>query len=146
MIHLFFTRTILTLTTALVILATAGELTYTPTNPSFGGNASNAQWLMNSAQIQNNYTDEEKEDAYKLDPLQEFKNNLNRQILNKFSTEIVQAAFGEGTDDLKEGHYQIGDYAIDVNPMNNDIRVIITDNLTGNQTIIEVPYYDSTIK
>lgn len=121
----------------------ASELFYVPTNPSFGGNPNNAAWLMNSAVSQNELSDMENKDVFNRDPLQEFKENLNRQILNRFSSEIVQAAFGESQDDLKEGTYQIGDFIVDVRPLNSNIRVVITDNGTGNQTVIEVPYYES---
>lgn len=122
----------------------ASELFYVPTNPSFGGNPNNAAWLMNSAASQNEITDMDNKDVFNRDPLQEFKENLNRQILNRFSSEIVQTAFGDSQDDLKEGTYQIGDFIVDVRPLNSNIRVVITDNGTGNQTVIEVPYYEST--
>jgi curli production assembly/transport component CsgF len=123
--------------------ARASELMYIPANPSFGGNAANASWLMNSAQSQNELTEEDGKDVFNRDPLQEFKDNLNRQILSRFSSEIVQAAFGDSKEDLQEGTYQIGDFVVDVKPLNSNIRIIVTDNATGNQTVIEVPYYES---
>jgi curli production assembly/transport component CsgF len=122
-------------------LTVASELVYVPVNPSFGGNPYNSQWLLSCAQSQNSLTEKSSADLLKQDPLEEFKESLNRQILSRFSSEIVQAAFGESEDDLQEGHYQIGDYTIDVKPLSSNIRVEITDAVTGNSTVIEVPYY-----
>lgn len=129
----------LMLLTMTVGIIGASELVYVPVNPSFGGNPYNSQWLLSSAQSQNSLT--ESSQTVKQDPLEEFKESLNRQILSRFSSEIVQAAFGDGEEDLQEGHYQIGDYTIDVKPLTSNIQVIITDAVTGNNTVIEVPYY-----
>jgi curli production assembly/transport component CsgF len=135
------TALVLVLSGVVVGITHASELVYVPDNPSFGGNPYNAQWMLSSAQSQNTLTEENNADPLKKDPLEDFKENLNRQILSRFSNEIVRAAFGDGGEDLQEGHYQIGDYAIDVKPLTSNIRVEITDAVTGNQTVIEVPYY-----
>lgn len=119
---------------------TATELVYTPINPSFGGSPFNAQWLMNSAQSQNKL--KEPREEWKMperDPIEDFKTSLNRQILYNLSRKIVDSAFGE--EGITEGHYDLEDYTIDISVGLEGIRVILTDSVTGNQTIIEVPYY-----
>ncbi len=123
----------------------AGEMTYTPINPAFGGSSFNAQWLMSDAQAQSEYT-EKREDpfSYFSDPLQDFQESLNRQVLSRLSREIIDVAFGEGGEDnFKKGSYQIGDYHIEIDPSTDVIKIVIIDQLTGNNTTIEVPYYNT---
>jgi curli production assembly/transport component CsgF len=120
--------------------AIATELVYTPINPAFGGNPFNAQWLMNSAQAQNKLIDPDA--GWKMpetDPIEDFQKSLNRQILYRLANKIIDMAFGEGS--LESGHYDLGDYTIDIILTLNGIKIILTDIATGNQTIIEVPYY-----
>ena len=125
--------------------AIAGELKYAPTNPSFGGNPYNAQWLMSEAQAQNEYEAKKDFNLPSRDPLEDFKESLNRQILSKLSREIVAGAFGDttGAASLQEGSYQIGDYMIEITPKTDVISIMIMDDATGNQTVIEIPYYGS---
>lgn len=121
--------------------ATATELVFTFVNPAFGGNPFNAQWLMNSAQSQNKL--KEPLEEWKMperDPIEDFKNSLNRQMLYRLSRQIIDEAFGE-EGGLEPGHYNLGDYAIDISLTLDGIRIILTDIATGNQTIIEIPYY-----
>lgn len=118
----------------------ATPLIYTPVNPSFGGSPFNAAWLMSSAQSQNKLT--EKKEPWKMperDPIEDFKNSLNRQILYNLSRKIIDGAFGE--EGITEGIYNLDDYIINVSSNNGGIKVILTDSITGNETIIEVPYY-----
>ncbi len=122
----------------------AGEMLYSPINPSFGGNSFNAQWLMDEAQSQNEYKEKKEDDpfSYLSDPLEEFQESLNRQVLSRLSREIIDAAFGDGDEgDFTDGTYQIGDYHIDIDASTNVIKIVITDELTGNNTTVEVPYY-----
>lgn len=120
------------------VLAT--PLVYTPKNPSFGGSPFNAQWLLSSAQAQNKLKEHKK--PWKMpekDPIEDFKKSLDRQILYNLSRKIVDSAFGE--EGLTEGHYDLDDYTIDVSTTLSGIEVVLTDSVTGNETIIEVPYY-----
>lgn len=119
----------------------ATELTWIPINPSFGGNSFNASWMMSQAEIQNTFTDNTSSSSYSYsqDPLDNFKESLNRQILSRLASQLVKTSFGE--DSLQPGHYEIGDYVIEVVPGDGGINVNIFDNGTGNQTNIIVPYY-----
>jgi len=119
----------------------ATELVWIPINPSFGGSSFNAQWLMSQAESQNTFKDPTATDrySYSTDPLENFKESLNRQILSRMASQLVRTAFGE--DPLQPGHYEIGDYIIDVTPADDGINVIIRDTATGNETTIIVPYY-----
>jgi len=120
--------------------ATATELVFEFINPSFGGSPFNGQWLLAQAQAQDKFKEKKKPFTMPTrDPMQDFKNSLNRQILYKLSSKIVNAAFGE--EGLEPGHYNLDDYTIDVSAVLEGIRVVITDTGTGNTTTVEVPYY-----
>jgi len=121
-------------------VAPASELIWTPINPSFGGPSYNAQWLMASAEAQNRHIEKAAPYTY-VNPMDDFQNNLNRQLFSRLTTKILDEAFGEETTvPLQTGQYLIGDYTIDVST-NGNITVLITDNITGNTTTVSVPYY-----
>jgi len=118
------------------------ELIYSPINPSFGGNPYSASWLLSQAQAQNNIQDPSREtptSRYSQNSLENFKESLNRSILSRLSRQITSDIFGESA--LEEGHYEIGDYAIDVQPADDGVHIDIFDNATGNETTVVVPYY-----
>ena len=124
-------------------LATASELIYQPINPAFGGNPSNAPMLLNEANAQNNFT------APPKDPLQAFTDNLNRELLARLATSMVDKAFGTSNSisglgglQASDTPYNIGNYSILVSNETDGSGFIvnITDKTTNNQTIIHVPY------
>lgn len=123
-----------------VTRVTATELVFSFINPSFGGSPFNGQWMLAQAQAQNKHTEKKKPFTMPTrDPIQDFKNSLNRQILYKLSSQIVNTAFGE--EGFEPGHYNLDDYTIDVSIVLEGIRVVITDTATGGITTIEIPYY-----
>jgi curli production assembly/transport component CsgF len=115
------------------------DLVFEFVNPAFGGNTFNYQWLLSSADAQNTF--EEAQDLLDLesDPLQEFADDLNRQILNQLSRQLISDQFGE--EGLQEGNYLIGSYEISVTSGSEGITVNIVDLDTGGQTSITVPYF-----
>lgn len=122
--------------------ASAQDLVYEPKNPAFGGNTFNYQWMLSSAQAQNKI-EEKGSDPFrsqKRDPLDEFKNSLNQQILAQLSRQLVMSQFGNPNEGLEEGTYEIGNFRIEVTPSGGGIAVIIFDLATGNQTSLEIPY------
>lgn len=122
--------------------STAQSLVYTPKNPAFGGNSFNYQWMMSSAQAQDTYKDPKApKDGYDYtrDPAKEFADNLNRQILNHLSREIVNRQFGEGA--LEEGSYLLGDYQIEIGSGPDGVSVTIVDITTGSTTTVSVPHF-----
>ena len=120
----------------------ATEIVWTFINPSFiGGDPFNGAWLLSSAQAQNSHVEKSSTTYQKTDPLADFEDSLNRQLLSRLATKILDEAFGEETTvPLQPGQYVVGDYTIDVTT-NGGINVVITDTITGNQTTIQVPYY-----
>ncbi|MDD2304645.1 MAG: curli assembly protein CsgF [Prolixibacteraceae bacterium] len=120
----------------------AQDFTYTPKNPAFGGNPYNYSWLMSSAQAQNDIKDPASSSAYSpysTDPLKDFSESLNRQILSQLSRQIVAKQFGE--DALSAGTYVLGDYQIEVGDQADGLNITILDNKSGSQTTVSVPYF-----
>jgi curli production assembly/transport component CsgF len=131
------------LTNFLLILAFLGpeanaqDFVYQPINPAFGGNTFNYQWQLNSAEAQNGF-----EDPMNLrdrDPLEDFQESLNRQILNQLSRQLVTNQFGE--EGLEEGTFILGDFQIDITPTGDGIGIFILDGSTGNTTNVLVPFF-----
>jgi len=120
--------------------AVATELVYQPINPSFGGNPLNGNFLLNKAQAQNKFGNSSS--FSRRDPLENFEETLTRRILSMLASQIVEEAFGGYGEELQGGHYEFGDYLIDIIPTEGeDIRVTITDMVTGSTTTVAVPYY-----
>jgi curli production assembly/transport component CsgF len=119
----------------------AQDFIYYPKNPAFGGNPYNYSWLLSSAQAQNDIkeTTTNPYSSYSTDPLKDFANSLNRQILSQLSRQIVLKQFGE--DALSAGTYVLGDYRIEVGDQADGLNITIIDNKTGSQTTVSVPYF-----
>ncbi len=119
----------------------ASELVYQPINPSFGGNPLNGSFLLNKAQAQNKHKAPIKQKS----SAEKFQESLERAYINKIVREITDLAFGEAGDDSIFNENSIfisGNLEIQVLTTNPDsITVQITNILTGEVTIIEVPRF-----
>lgn len=130
-----------TLLVSLVLLtpraATAQDFVYTPKNPAFGGSYLNYQWLLSSANAQNKYQDS---GGFGLnrDPLADFEQSLQRQILSELTRSVIQDRFGD-IDLTKESSYQFGEFSINIIPGPNGIEINIFNTSTGQQTSVTVP-------
>ncbi|MDX8339499.1 curli assembly protein CsgF [Draconibacterium sp. IB214405] len=122
----------------------AQDFVYTPKNPAFGGSPYNYSWMLSSAQAQDTYEAPSDESSlyssyYSSDPVDNFTESLNRQILSQLSRQIVSKQFGE--DALEEGTYVLGDYQIEIGDGGTGLSITILDNSTGATTSVEVPYF-----
>ena len=120
----------------------AQDLVYTPKNPAFGGNPYNYSWLLSSAQAQNDIKDPSaasSNNSNSSNPLSNFAESLNQQILSQLSRQIVLKQFGE--DALTSGTYVLGDYQIVIGDQTDGMNITITDNKSGTQTTVTVPYF-----
>ena len=122
------------------VFAFGQDFVYQPQNPAFGGSYLNYSWLLSSAQAQNSFTDQQDDfsSRFDRDPLEDFQQTLNRQILSQLTRQLTNDQFGEGG--LQEGQYQIGNYQIDVAPGADAIQITILDTSSGSQTTVSVPY------
>lgn len=125
--------------------STAQDFVYEPKNPSFGGgNTFNYAWMLSSAQAQNTIADPATSTAnnpFQQDPLKQFEQNLNQQILGQLAQRLIGNQLGSQSQGLQEGSYSVGAYNINVVPTSGGFSVQITDTSTGNQTTVTIPYF-----
>jgi curli production assembly/transport component CsgF len=116
------------------------ELVYTPKNPAFGGNPGNYSWLKNSADTQNLFEEEFGSDRFSRDPLEDFQNSLQRQILSQLTRDLVLRQFGE-EGNIQESRFEFGEFTIEVIPGVNGVEIRIFNILTGDETSITIPNF-----
>jgi|TARA_B100000497_G_scaffold34185_1_gene40068 curli production assembly/transport component CsgF len=110
------------------------QLSYTPKNPSFGGNTFNYQWLLSSAEAQNSFTDPtSRDDGSGID---QFSENLNRQLLGQLSRSLLGDQLENG---LEEGNFVFGDLSVEITESSEGLVVNILDLNSGEQTQIIIP-------
>jgi curli production assembly/transport component CsgF len=117
----------------------AQELVYRPLNPAFGGNPGNYGWLLNSANTQNLH-EATRESGFQRDPLADFQNSLQRQVLSQLTRDIVRREFGEG-EALEEQRFEFGEFNIEVLPGSNGVSIRIFNVLTGDETSVTIPNF-----
>ncbi|MDM8158237.1 curli assembly protein CsgF [Labilibaculum sp. K2S] len=118
----------------------AQDFVYKPINSSFGGDQYNYNWLLNSATQQNRIEDPNADSALNKDPLNDFQDNLNRQILNQLSSKLVNSIFGDNNQ-LETGSYNLGNYKVDISEDASGVTVNVSDITNGNFTNIVIPSY-----
>ena len=120
------------------LTAFAQQLVYRPINPAFGGDTFNYQWLLSSAQSQNSL-EESGRTGISANPLNDFETNLNRQILNQLSRQVIDEIFGEGS--LEDGTFEFGTLQISIASETDGFNIDIHNSRDGSRTNILVPYY-----
>jgi len=115
----------------------AQEMVYKPVNPAFGGDTFNYQWLLSSANAQNNFEDKSDFSFGDDSELDRFKESLNRQLLNKISSDLFREQFGDG--ELEPGTYMFGSMVLEISPTSDGLLINILDTQTGDQTQIIIP-------
>lgn len=116
----------------------AQDMVYRPKNPAFGGETFNYQWLLSSAQAQNLIEDPEQAVRNQTNTLDDFAENLNRQLLSQLSRQLVTTQFGE--QGLEEGTYTFGDFQIDVTTGIDGLIITVFDSSIGEQTQVIIPF------
>jgi len=108
----------------------ATELVYTPINPSFGGNPLNGSFLLSKAQAQNDNQVAGNEEDF----VTRFKESLERNIINSITRGVADG-------DITDGVYDTGDYRVEVASTGSGVMLTITNLLSGEVTVIEMPIY-----
>ena len=134
-----FTLTFILIALGFLNTGYAQDFVYKATNPAFGGDTFNYNWLLSSAQAQNDITESISEETDPNAELDNFKESINSQILNEISSRIIQDQFGE--EGLQEGSYLLGNYQVDVGQGSGGMTIDILDVNTGAQTQVTVPYF-----
>lgn len=119
--------------------ASAQEMVYYPKNPAFGGNPGNYGWLLNSANTQNLH-EESRQAGFQRDPLADFQNSLQRQVLSQLTRDIVRREFGDG-EELQQQRFEFGEFSIEVNPGTDGVQISIFNILTGDETSVTIPNF-----
>jgi curli production assembly/transport component CsgF len=120
--------------------AQAQEFVYQPINPAFGGSPGNTQYLLNTANNQNPFEGGGGFDRFRDDPLQNFEDRLQRQVLNQLSREVIQNRFGD-IDLTQEGSFNFERFTVDVTPGPSGINIRVFNKQTGESTTVEVPRF-----
>lgn len=113
------------------------QLVYKPVNPAFGGDTFNHQWLLAAANAQNSFKDPEADDRLKRSQMDQFAENLNRQILNQISRSLFDSQLGDG---LEAGIYNFGTMTVEIYETGDGMIINILDTSTGEETQIIIPH------
>jgi curli production assembly/transport component CsgF len=123
-----------TAATAAASVVHAGELVYTPVNPSFGGNPLNGSYLLGSAQAQNHF----KEPLTQQSQLQQFNDTLQRSILSRIAS-AVSGNIVDKNGKLIPGEFDTGDFHVSITDLGGGIlRIVTTDKNSGTSTEFEI--------
>lgn len=128
--------------------ALAGDLVYTPTNPSFGGNPLNSSHLLSIASAQRKATafdaddgsgggDGSGEPGSGNSDVDLFVRQLQGRLLSALAGQVTEAIFGENPQD--NGTITFGPTIVTFERTIDSIRLVITDTDTGTVTEIIVP-------
>lgn len=120
--------------------AVAQQLTYTPINPTFGGNPFNSSHLLGIAGAQNNFTDPKAKATQTQASL--FAQQLQSRLLSALSSQITNAIFGDNPQE--RGTITFGGQTITFVRSLEDVTLTITDNGTGEVTNIIIPTFIKT--
>lgn len=119
---------------ALAAPASAQEMVYRPTNPSFGGDPFNSSHLLSIANAQNDYKAPSAESSSATD---QFVRQLQSRLLSSLASEVTDAIFGENPQE--SGTVVFGDQVISFERGLESVQLVIVDNATGSRTEIEIP-------
>jgi len=117
----------------LAMSAAAGELTFKPINPNFGGNPFNDGILLGTANVQNGY--EAPRDV--ADPTERFVTSLQSRLFSGLARQVEDAIFGDDPQD--SGTFTVGDQEVSFIRGLETIALEISNLADGSQTIVEVP-------
>jgi curli production assembly/transport component CsgF len=115
------------------------QLVYKPVNPAFGGDTFNYQWLLSSANAQNQFDDKKDYNSLldNLNSLDSFSQSLNRQVLSELSRKLFEDQFGEGS--IQPGNYLFGTLYLQITTTAQGLLINILDTSTGDQSEIIIP-------
>jgi curli production assembly/transport component CsgF len=134
--------------------AAAGDLTYTPLNPSFGGNTFNAANLMAMATAQNVYKRKADEEAKRQAEIERaaratgtsasdrFVQQLQSRLYASLADQVAGSIFGENAQ--QQGTLRFDDQEISFINNGTEIQLTIVNFTTGETTEIVVPTLQGT--
>lgn len=121
------------LVSLLAMTAKAGEISYKPINPNFGGNPFNDGLLLGAANAQNPY--ERRRETQ--DPTEQFVRSLQSRLFSGLASQVQDAIFGD--DPQESGTFTVGDQQVSFFRGLETISLEISNLADGSTTTIEVP-------
>jgi curli production assembly/transport component CsgF len=117
--------------------AAAGDLVYQPVNPAFGGSPLNKDFLMGTAEAQNQpkRRDQKRQDAISNDPITQFKTSLNQRLLSGLADKIVDSIYGQNAGN--SGTFTVEGTTVSFVKLNGTVQLTVSDGIK--QTIISLP-------
>ncbi len=117
--------------------AHAGDLTYRPVNPAFGGSPLNKDFLMGTAEAQNlpKRRDQKRQDAIANDPVGQFKTSLNQRLLSGLADKIVDSIYGENASN--SGTFTVEGTTVSFVKLNGQVKLTVSDGVSS--TVISLP-------
>ena len=119
--------------------ARAQQFVYEPMNPAFGGSYLNYSWMLQSAEAQKD-PEESEIDRFARNPLDDFQQSLQRQILSQLSRELILNRF-RNLDLTREGRFDLGDYVVEITPGLDGLSIRVIDVLSGDESLITIPSF-----
>lgn len=112
----------------------AGDLVYTPQNPSFGGSVAYGNYLLGQANAQKQFEKEREEDSN----LQKFNDRLQSSILSRITSAVTRDIV-DIDGNITPGFFETVDYTIDIHD-NGDgtVTITTTDKDSGDTTVVSV--------
>ncbi|ARV09072.1 curli assembly protein CsgF [Winogradskyella sp. PC-19] len=115
------------------------QFVYRAVNPFFGGDTFNYQFLLQSAQAQNSFTDPNEETRnQQQSELERFSQNLNNQLLNQISRSLFSQQFGDDGQ-LAPGTFSFGSLVVEIFESTEGLVIDILDTNNGDQTQVVIP-------
>ena len=111
--------------------ASAGELVYTPINPSFGGDPFMGSYLLGKAQAQDTNTDPNARGIESLSSTDRLIQSLESRLISQLINDV-------GTDLVDEGAFDSGEFSVVVRDEGGQLVVRVFDKVTGDVTNISV--------
>jgi curli production assembly/transport component CsgF len=120
--------------------ASATEMVYQPTNPSFGGNPMNGAVLLNSANAQNKHTAPSNYSGgyTPQTALQAFNSRLQALIMDRLASSVTSSLF-DANGNFQPGTIDTTNFTITIVDLGGGVmRITTTDKSTGASTTFEV--------
>ncbi len=116
----------------------AQQFSYKPTNPAFGGDTFNYNWLLSSASSQNGFTASTEANAAQ-SALDRFGTSLNQQVLSQISRALLAQQLEGAGNFSEEGSFTFGSLNVEIFESNEGLVINILDTSNGEETQVIVP-------
>jgi curli production assembly/transport component CsgF len=122
------------------VAALAGDITYQPVNPSFGGFSGNSGHLFQGAEIHNapkrKRERQEKianpaKDPFANDPLNDFTRTLQTRLLSGLADRITEAIYGANPQG--SGTFVVDGTTVSFTTVGSTIQLVVTDGIRTTQ-------------